>query len=369
VDYDRLRLGDGDFVDRVDRRFAGGDGQSFRLAAAPMHAPLELRGLRLANRVAVRARPVPVPSLAARDGLLGDRGSLARWAAVGAGLVCTPTIAVAAEGRITPEDAGLYRDDHTDAWRAAIEPVEAAVLMRIGHAGPRGACRPRREGLDRPLRDPWPLVAATATPYARGGTVPEALDEAGMTRVCEQFAAAARRADAAGVDVLQLQLAHGGLLASFLSPLTNDGTLEQRMTFPLTVVEAVRAAWPDDKPLAVALPAADWAPRGWTLDEAVVLVRALVQRGVDLVEPLSGQGSPAACPPYGRGFLVPASDRLRNEAGCATLVDGHLTRTSEINTILAAGRADLCVFDLEAERLSASADAAPTPGALLEVPA
>jgi hypothetical protein len=244
-------------------------------------------------------------------------------------------------------------------------------------------------------------TAATGTPpagngaAASGSDVPEALDEAGMTRVRDQFVAAARRADAAGVDVLQLQLAHGGLLASFLSPLTsedaverrkapltngdaverrkapltNDDDLARRMAFPLTVVEALRAAWPEDKPLAAAIPAADWAPRGWTLDEAVVLTRALVQRGVDLVEPLSGQSSPAACPPYGRGFLVPPADRLRNEAGCATLVDGHLTRTSEINTILAAGRADLCVLDLEAERLSASADAAPTPGALLEVPA
>lgn len=390
VDYDRLRLGDGGFVDRVDRWFAGADAGPFRLAAAPMHAPLKLRGLRLANRVAVAAAsegPASAEAASAgaasarrlasagRDhsgGVAASRGAsfadaLASAAATGAGLVCTPTLAVAPDGRVTPEDPVLD-DEHVEAWRAGIERASAPVLLCLDHAGPRGACRPRREGLDRPLRDPWPLVAASARPYVRGGPVPQALDEDGMARVQEQFVQAARRAHAAGAAILQLQLAHGHLLASFLSPLTNPHD-DDRMRFPLQVVEAVRAAWPQDKPLAAAVPAADWAPGGLTLDDAVILARELVARGVDLIEPLSGQGSPAACPPYGRGFLTPAADRLRNEAGCATLVGGHLTRTAEVNTILAAGRADLCLLDLSRERFPAASDPAPSTSALLEVPA
>jgi anthraniloyl-CoA monooxygenase len=182
--------------------------------------------------------------------------------------------------------------------------------------------------------------------------MPFALDEAGMRRIREAFATAARLAAEAGFDLLQLQLGHGYLLGSFLSPLTNrrddayGGSLAGRMRFPLEVVEAVRASWPAARPLAVALNAADCAPGGTEPEEAVLVARALRERGCDLITVQAGQTVPAAEPPYGRGFLTPLSDRLRNEAGMPTLVGGYLTTTGEVNTALAAGRADLCRMEL-----------------------
>jgi anthraniloyl-CoA monooxygenase len=282
--------------------------------------------------------------------------TLAARAAAGAGLVLAPLAAVSAEGRITLGCAGLYRPEHLEAWRQLVARVHAQagtlVTLRLGHAGRRGATRPRASGLDRPLRaEAWPLLAPSALPYTPRSQVPRAMERGDMDQVREDFVRAARMAAEAGCDLLELHLAHGYLLASFLSPLTNrradayGGTLENRMRYPLEVLDAVRAVWPAERPLAVALGATDWAPGGLDVDDAISIAAALKAHGCDLIEVLGGQTTPDAEPPYGRGFLTALGDRMRNGARIPTLVGGYLTTTGEINAMLAAGRADLCIME------------------------
>ncbi|MFN8456530.1 MAG: hypothetical protein U0401_17980 [Anaerolineae bacterium] len=222
---------------------------------------------------------------------------------------------------------------------------------QLVHAGRRGATRPRREGLDRPLRaGGWSLLSASPLPYTRQSQTPLAMGPAEMEQVCGEFVAAAKLADAAGFDLLQLHVGHGYLLASFLSPLTNQredeygGSLENRLRFPLAVFRAVRAAWPEDKPLAVALTATDCLAGGFSLDEALAVAEILKAHGCDLIEPLAGQTTAESHPAYGPGYLTFYSDWLRSKTHVPTLVGGNLTTTDEVNTILAAGRADLCVM-------------------------
>ncbi|HXF57617.1 MAG TPA: hypothetical protein VNO34_08630, partial [Actinomycetota bacterium] len=214
----------------------------------------------------------------------------------------------------------------------------------------RGATRPRRAGLDRPLPEPWPLLAASDVPYAPWTPRPRPMTEADMAAVRDAFARAAALAAEARFDLLELDLSQGYLLASFLSPLTNrrpdayGGTLEGRLRYPLEVLRAAREAWPEDRPLAVRLTATDWAPGGLGPDDAVAIARALAEAGCDLVEPVAGQTVWADHPDFRRLYLVPLSDRVRNEAGVPTLVGGRITTADEANTVLAAGRADLCLF-------------------------
>jgi anthraniloyl-CoA monooxygenase len=206
--------------------------------------------------------------------------------------------------------------------------------------------------VDRPLREGgWPLLAPSPLPYLPGGPVPRELTERDLRAVREAFVAAATRAAGAGFDLVALDLAHGYLLGSFLSPLTNrreDGygrSPEGRLRFPLEVVDAVRAAWPAERPLAVTLQTDDRAPGGLGLDDAVAIAGTLRDHGCDLVEVASGWTVPADRPDYRRFYLVPASDRVRNEAGVATIAGGNLTTADDVSTILAAGRADLCLLD------------------------
>jgi anthraniloyl-CoA monooxygenase len=222
----------------------------------------------------------------------------------------------------------------------------------LGHAGRRGSTRPRAEGPDRPLREGgWPLVAASPVPYAPGGRTPAELDRAGMDGVRDSFVRAARMADEAGFDLLQLHFAHGYLLAGFLSPLTNlreddyGGDPERRARFPLEVLDAVRAAWPESKPLSVAMSVTDCAKGGLEIEDGVGMARLFKSHGCDLIAVLAGQTTIDSDPSYGRGFLTPLSDRVRNEAGIATLVGGYLTTSNDVNTILAAGRGDLCIMN------------------------
>src|SRR6266496_2409050 len=324
------------------------------LAPPPLFARFRLRELELPNRVVLS----PPSEDDALDGLVGRRheAELAGAVAAGGGLVLTEPVAVSPGGRITPGTPGLYRDDQTAAWRRLIERARAAGGARRGvrrtHAGRRGATRPRRHGVDRPLREGgWPLLAPSALPYLPGGPVPRELTERDLRELREAFAAAAGRAAAAGFDLLALDLAHGYLLGSFLSPLTNrredgyGGSPDRRLRFPLEVVDAVRSAWPAERPLAVTLQADDCAPGGLGLDDAVTIATALRAHGCDLVEVASGWTIPADRPDYRRFYLVPASDRVRNEAGVATIAGGNLTTADDVSTILAAGRADLCLLD------------------------
>jgi anthraniloyl-CoA monooxygenase len=342
---------DARFVATVDR-FIAGDPAAL-LVPPPVFTPLRQRTLTLANRLAL----APVAEDDAAGGRLAEAAGerLAGAAAAGAGLVVSELVAVAADGRVTPGTPGLWEEGHAEPWsRVAADVRErgARLAVRLGHAGRRGATRPRRRGLDRPLAaGGWPLLAASAVPYGRGGQVPRAMQRADMERVAGEFARAARLAADAGVDLLLLDLAHGYLLGGFISPLANrrddqfGGPLERRLRFPLEVVDAVRAAWPAERPLWASLAASDWAPGGLGQEEAVAAARALAGHGCDLLQVTAGQTTAAASPDDGRFWLVPLSDLVRNDAGVPTMVGGNLTTADEADTILAAGRADLCLLD------------------------
>jgi anthraniloyl-CoA monooxygenase len=324
------------------------------LAPPPLFAPLTLRSLALPNRVVLS----PTSEDDAADGVPGQthERALAQAAAAGAGLVLTEAVAVSAEGRITPGTPGLYSDLQAAAWSPVVLHARrrggGALGVRLTHAGRRGATRPRGGGVDRPLKQGgWPLLAPSALPYSPRGQAPRAMSLQDMDQVRAAFGAAAARAAGAGFDLVVLDMARGYLLGSFLSPLSNHredgygGELERRLRFPLEVLDAVRDAWPGDRPIAVTLQATDWAPRGLGLDDAVAVARALLDHGCDLVELAAGWTVPWHRPEYGRLYLVPASDRVRNEAGVPTIAAGNLTTADEANTVLAAGRADLCLLD------------------------
>jgi anthraniloyl-CoA monooxygenase len=269
-------------------------------------------------------------------------------------------VAVLPEGRITSGSAGLWSDRQAEAWAGVVERVHAAgrgqarLALRLSHAGRRGATLPRRRGLDRPLpAGGWRLTAPSPRPYTPRSRRPEELDACGLESVRVAFAAAAGRAAGAGVDVLVLDMADGYLLASFLSPLTNlrtdpyGGDLEGRARFPLEVLEAVRAVWPVERPLAVRLVADDRMPGGLSPADGVELARRLAATGAGLVDVAAGHtvADERAAADYRRLFNVGLADQVRNEAGVVTIVAGHITRLDEVNTILAAGRADLVTLD------------------------
>ncbi|GAC1446989.1 MAG: bifunctional salicylyl-CoA 5-hydroxylase/oxidoreductase [Ktedonobacterales bacterium] len=359
VSYDDLRVRDPRYVEAADRWFAGqamaasDTGQRPIVAPAPAFTPLRLRHVTLPNRMVF----APTSTSASEHGSPADAylAELGRLAEGGAGLLMTDIVAVSDTGRITPTDAGIYRAGHLAAWRRFVAHAHAhspaRVALQLGHAGRRGSTRPRGDGLDRPLRaGGWPLLAASPLPYTPWSQTPREMDRADMDRVRDAFVRAARLGAEAGFDLLQLHCAHGYLLASFLSPLTNQrldqygGPLENRLRFPLEVFDAVRASWPAERPLGVALSATDWRAGGSEIADAVVVAKMLAAHGCDWVTVLAGQTTTDAEPPYGRGFLTPLADRLRNEARVTTMVGGYLTTTGEVNTILAAGRADLCIL-------------------------
>jgi anthraniloyl-CoA monooxygenase len=361
ITYDDLRFRDAGFGALVDRWFAekgaeavGESGPAPLVAPEPLFALLRLREQVLANRVVTQ----PIAPCPARDGVPAPEylSALLSGAERRVGLVVTEVCAVSPEGRATPADSGLYSDEHTAAWSGLVREVRertgAALCVQIGHAGRRGATRPRSEGLDRPLREgAWPLLAPSPLPHTPASHVPREMDRDDMDAVREAFVRAAQRALEAGFDLLQVHMAHGYLLASFLSPLTNKrddeygGEPFNRARYPLEVFDAVREVWPQDRPLAVALSAGDFARNGATVEDAVVFARLLKAHGCDLVTVLAGYTVPYSELPYGKGFLVPLSDRIRNEAGILTVAGGYLTTSNEINTALAAGRADLCILD------------------------
>jgi anthraniloyl-CoA monooxygenase len=356
IGYTNLALRDPAFVAAVDASFAGANrAAAVRVAPPPMFAPLRIGGTELANRVVVElvgldraVEGVPAPE---------KRERLAAAAASGAGLVVSEPVAVSPEGRITAGTPGLWTDEQGSAWSGLVEAARGASGTLLGarllHAGRRGATRPRREGVDLPLRrGAWPLVSSSPVPYGPRSAVPRELDRAGMDRVRDAFAAAATRAAAAGFDVLELDLGHGYLLASFLSPLSNrredgyGGDLEARLSFPLEVLDAVRKAWPAERLLAVRSTATDWARGGLDADDGVAIAAALRDHGAQLLVPVAGQTAAAMRPVYGRAFLAPFSDLLRTETGLPTVAAGGITTADEVNTIVAAGRADLAVLDL-----------------------
>lgn len=356
VSHENLRQRDPAWLSKVEQWFAGdadNQGSDDKDAGPPLLTPFTLGGLTLANRVVV---PPMLTYSAAEDGAATDFHLVHYGARAmgGAGLVMTETLAVSPEGRMTPACPGLYDDAQVEMWSRitafARENSRAATCAQIGHAGPRGACRtPGEDGrIDRPLDAPWPLIAASDRPWAEGGLRPEALDRPGMERIIANFVSAARRAADAGFDMLEIHAGHGGLLSSFITPLMNQrtdafgGDLDGRLRLPLAVVEAVRAVWPKERPLAVRLSATDWAgAAGVAIGEAVEIARRFKAAGVNLIDVSAGETDPRARPVYGRMFQTPMADQIRNEAEVPVIAVGAITDADQANSILAAGRADL----------------------------
>ncbi len=359
ISHANLKLRDPKFVAAVDRWFAERAANHSRVNVTrdppppPMFTPFRLREMVLANRVAVS----PMCQYSAEDGTANDWHlvHLASRALGGAGLVIAEMTDVSREGRISPGCTGMYKPEHVGAWRRIVDFVHAhsaaKIALQLAHAGRKGSTRLAWEGYDEPLDSGnWPLVAASALPYLPHGQVPRAMERADMDQVREDFVRASRMAEEAGFDMLEVHFAHGYLLASFLSPLTNrrtdayGGSLENRARFPLEVFRAVRAAWPSAKPISVRLSATDWMPDGFQVQDAVEVAIKLKEAGCDIVDVSAGQTVPEAKPIHGRLFQTPFADRVRHEAGIATMAVGNISSWADVNSILAAGRADLCVL-------------------------
>lgn len=367
VTHDNLRLRDAAFTGAVEEDFGCAPG------TPPMFTPFRLRGLTLRNRVVVSAMDM----YAAEDGVPGDFHlvHLGARALGGAGLVMTEMVCVGPEGRITPGCTGLWTDEQGAAWRRVTDFVHngapagagspagaagspaagspgAAIGVQLGHSGRKGSTRLMWEGMDQPLPDGnWPLSAPSALPYLPGiSQVPRALDRTGLTEIREQFASATRRAADAGFDLLELHCAHGYLLSGFLSPLTNTrtdaygGDLAGRLRYPLEVFDAVRESWPGDRPMTVRISATDWTPGGNTAEEAVEIARAFVAHGADAIDVSTGQVVPDERPEFGRSYQTPFADRIRNTLSVPVVAVGAISSWDDVNSLLLAGRADLCAL-------------------------
>ncbi|MCC6552615.1 MAG: bifunctional salicylyl-CoA 5-hydroxylase/oxidoreductase [Polyangiaceae bacterium] len=359
VTHENLARRDPALVARVDERFAReAERQSGAAvvssggkAPPPMFTPFRLRELVLPNRVVVS----PMCQYSAKDGAIDDWHlvHLGSRAVGGAGLVMTEMTDVSAEGRITPGCAGMYTAEHARAWARVVSFVHqrsaAKIGIQLGHAGRKGSTRLLWEGMDEPLPEGgWPLMSASAIPYGPRSPVPREMDRADMDRVVAEFVRATALSAEAGFDLLELHCAHGYLLASFISPLSNrrtdayGGAIEGRMRFPLEVLDAVRAAWPAERPISVRVSAADWAAGGLSAEDAVEAARLLKAHGCDVIDVSTGQTVAEAQPAFGRLYQVPFSDRIRHEAGIATMAVGAISSYADVNSILAAERADLC---------------------------
>ena len=355
ISHENLRLRDASWLQGFERWFSQQAGVVTADGAAPprpMFTPYTLRAMTVPNRVVVS----PMAVYSAQDGLVGDFHMVHFGARAlgGAGLLYTEMTAPSPEGRITPGCAGLWNDVQRDAWKRIVDFVHAhssaKMGLQLGHAGRKGAtCLPWECGGDEPLpADGWPLLSASPLPYLPHSVVPQAMTRADMDRVIAEFVAATRRGAQAGFDILELHCAHGYLLSSFLSPLTNHrsdaygGSIEARAKFPLEVFAAVREAWPQDRPLSVRLSCHDWAPGGNTADEAVAIARLFKAAGADIIDCSSGQVVADQKPVYGRMYQTPFADRIRNEVGIPTVAVGAIFEADHVNMVIAAGRADLC---------------------------
>ncbi len=356
ITYDNLRLRDPLYVARLDDWFHADQiarGNDAPAGTPPMFYPLTLRGLELKNRVAVS----PMAQYSAVEGLpttwhlvhLGSR------AIGGAGLVFTEMTCVSPEGRITPGCPGIWSDEQADAWAGIVDFVHqetsAKIALQIGHAGRKGATKLGWEGTDVPLEEgEWQIVAPSPVPYRADSQVPHELSGAEIAEIVEQHVAAARRAESAGFDLLELHFGHGYLVSSFLSPLANrrtdayGGPLENRARLAVEIFAAVRAVWPAQKPISVRLSATEWVAGGFDGNDAVQVSTWLKELGADIIDVSTGQTSTAARPEYGRLYQTPFSDQIRHDAGVPTMTVGAVSSIDDINTILVAGRADLCLL-------------------------
>ncbi len=360
ITYENLRLRDPGFIAAIDRWWAAEVAKTEHIglppdfaAPPPMFAPFTLRGMRLANRVVVS----PMCQYSAAEGTPNDWHLVHYGARAlgGAGLLYTEMVCVAAEARITPGCAGMYAPEHAQWWTRIVgfahRHSQSKVCLQLGHAGRKGSTQLMWEDMDHPLdRGNWPIVAASPLPYHPDSQRPREMTRADMERVREKFVAAAVMGIACGFDMLELHMAHGYLLAGFISPVTNrrtdeyGGSLANRLRYPLEVFDAVRAAWPEERPMAVRISATDWIPGGLSAADAVEIAKTFQAHGCDLIDVSTGQTDPASKPVYGRMYQTVFSEQVRNEAGIATMAVGAITSADQVNTIIASGRADLCAL-------------------------
>lgn len=359
ISHENLRLRDARWLEGYERWFARRAAAQAGVAApvsvlkppSPMFTPYKLRGMTVPNRVVVS----PMAMYSAHDGMPNDFhlvhfGSRALG---GAGLLYTEMTCTSPDARITPGCAGLWNDAQRDAWKRVVDFVHgssaAKMGIQLGHAGRKGSTQLGWEKMDEPLvQGNWPLLSASALPYLPQSQVPRAMTRDDMDRVRDDHVAAARRAAEAGFDILELHCAHGYLLSSFLSPLTNrredtyGGSVENRARYPLEVFAAIRAVWPQDRPISVRLSCHDWYPGGNTADDAVAIARLFKDAGADIIDCSSGQVVADQKPVYGRMYQTPFADRIRNEVGIPTVAVGSIFEADHVNMVIAAGRADLC---------------------------
>lgn len=354
ISHENLRLRDKEWLEGYEHWFARHSGLAVReneRCLPPMFTPYTSRGTTLPNRIVVS----PMAMYSATDGLLDDfhMVHLGARALGGAGLVFAEMTCVSADARITPGCLGLWNDEQTKGWKRFVDFVHtnsaAKVGIQLGHAGRKGATKRAWDGIDQPLEEGgWPLLSASAIPYLKHSVVPKAMDRADMDRVKADFVAATRRAAQSGADWLEFHAAHGYLISSFLSPLTNrredeyGGSYENRARYPLEVFAAVREAWPEDKPISVRLSCHDWTEGGNTPEDAAIFARMFKDAGADLIDCSSGQVWKEEKPVYGRLFQTPFSDKIRNEIGIPTIAVGAISEADHANSIISAGRADLC---------------------------
>lgn len=352
IGHENLKLRDARYVNGVETWFAARSGIAHPVP--PMFTPFCVRGLSLKNRVIVS----PMAMYKAKDGIADDFHLVHFGARAmgGAAMVVTEMTCVSPDARITPGCLGLWNDRQMKAWKRIVDYVhsqtDAKIALQLGHSGRKGSTRRAWEGIDQPLESGnWPLISASPLPYIDGvSQIPREATRADMDRIKADFVAAAERGAAAGFDWLEFHCAHGYLISSFISPLTNQrvdeygGSLENRCRYPLEVFKAMRVAWPQDRPMSVRISAHDWVPGGLTPEDAARVACLFKAAGADVIDCSSGQVSKAERPVYGRMFQVPFSDRIRNEVGIPTIAVGNIFEGDHVNTIIAAGRADLCAI-------------------------
>ncbi|MGF9694248.1 bifunctional salicylyl-CoA 5-hydroxylase/oxidoreductase [Rhizobium sp. 0TCS1.26] len=354
ISHENLRLRDKTWLEGYERWFAsynGIDVSGNGRTLPPMFTPYTVRGVTLPNRIVMS----PMAMYSAKDGLLDDFHlvHLGSRALGGAGLVFAEMTCTSPDARITPGCLGLWNEEQAAGWKRFVTFVHAnssaKVGIQLGHAGRKGSTKVAWEGMDQPVAEGgWPLISASALPYLKTSQVPKAMDRADMDRVKADHVRSAIFAAEAGADWLELHCAHGYLLSSFLSPLTNirtdeyGGSHENRARYPLEIFKAIREVWPAEKPISVRLSCNDWFEGGNTPEDAMIYARMFKEAGADVIDCSSGQVWKEEKPIYGRLFQTPFSDKIRNEVGIATIAVGAISEADHANSIIAAGRADLC---------------------------
>lgn len=356
VSHENLRLRDGKYLAGVERWFASAASATPNEGGTtkpPMFTPFRLREMTLENRIVVS----PMDMYCAKDGTPNDFHlvHLGSRAMGGAGLVMTEMTCTSPEGRITPGCTGMYAAEHIEAWQRIVDFThansKAKICLQLGHSGRKGSTKVAWEGMDEPLdSDNWEVIGPSAIPFARGMQIPRVMTRADMDKVKDDFVRATRMAITAGFDMIELHCAHGYLLSSFITPVSNKrkdeygGSLENRLHFPLEVFEAMREVWPKERPMSVRISATDWVEDGISAADSVKVAKAFAAARADIIHVSSGQTSSEAQPVYGRMFQTPFSDLIRNEARVPTIAVGNIVNADQVNGIITSGRADLCAL-------------------------